>query len=66
MPGDVIEIKDKIVYRNGEKLELIMYALKKGYHLAIADNVEKVHWFLVFIDDAITGITVQTAAFGDM
>lgn len=41
IPGDVIEIKDKIVYRNGEKLEPDYVRYEEGYHLAIADNVEK-------------------------
>lgn len=41
VPGDVIEIKDKIVYRNGEKLEPDYVRYEEGHHLAIADNVEK-------------------------
>lgn len=41
VPGDVIEIKDKIVYRNGEKLEPDYVRYEEGSHLAIADNVEK-------------------------
>ena len=41
VPGDVIEIKDKVVYRNGEKLEPNYTRFEEGYHLGIADNVEK-------------------------
>lgn len=41
IPGDVIEIKDKVVYRNGEKLEPDYVRYEEGHHLAIADNVEK-------------------------
>ena len=40
VPGDVIEIKDKIVYRNGEKLEPDYVRYEDGYNLAIADNVD--------------------------
>ncbi len=41
VPGDVIEIKDKIVYRNGEKLSPDYVKYENGYNLAIADNVPK-------------------------
>ena len=41
VPGDVIEIKDKVVYRNGEKLEPTYTRFVEGYHLGISDNVDK-------------------------
>ena len=41
VPGDVIEIKDKVVYRNGEKLEPDYVQFMREYSLKIADNVPK-------------------------
>ena len=41
VPGDVIEIQDKVVYRNGEKLEPTYTRFVEGYHLGISDNVDK-------------------------
>ena len=41
VPGDVIEIKDKIVYRNGEKLDPDYVQYKNGFSFDMADNVPK-------------------------
>lgn len=41
VPGDVIEIKDKVVYRNGEKLEPNYVQYRSGFNLDIADNMPK-------------------------
>lgn len=41
VPGDVIEIKDKIVYRNGEKLQPDYVQYKDGFSFDKADNMAK-------------------------
>ncbi len=41
VPGDVIEIKDKVVYRNGEALQPDYVKFQDGFNLSIANNVEK-------------------------
>ncbi len=41
IPGDVIEIKDKVVYRNGEALHPDYVQFREGFNLNIANNVPK-------------------------